>query len=93
MHKIIQEIQFNAEKYAEPGSTVSLTLKPNLTGITIASNNPVKSRLEKEQKHLPSTGYGLVGIEERIRRLGGTMNYGVTNETWSLAISLPLAAS
>lgn len=93
LHKIIQEIQFNAEKYAEQGSTVSFTLKPNLTGITIASSNPVKSRLEKEQKHLPSTGYGLVGIEERIRRLGGTMNYGATNETWSLIISLPLAAS
>lgn len=89
LHKIIQEIRFNAEKYAVPGSTIAVTAHPNLTGITISTSNPVPAPTGKKNRS-PSTGYGLVGIQERIRRLGGTIRYGVENQTWQLTINLPL---
>lgn len=89
LHKVIEEIRFNAEKYAAPGSTIKVTARPNLTGITIATSNPLPA-ITGKKKRSPSTGYGLVGIQERIRRLGGTINYGVEGQTWRLTINLPL---
>lgn len=88
-HKIIHEIAHNATKYAEPGSTITVTAKPNLTGITIITSNPAKSAAPKK-KGQQGTGFGLVGLTERITRLGGTINYGVTDGIWNLTIHLPL---
>lgn len=88
LHKIIQEISFNASKYATPGSTITLTAKPNLTGITITTSNPTTSTPTNHKK--PGTGYGLVGITERVTRLGGTIRYGTSKGTWNLTIHLPI---
>lgn len=88
LHKIIQEISFNASKYATPGSTITLTAKPNLTGITITTTNPTTSTPINHKK--PGTGYGLVGITERVTRLGGTIRYGTSKGTWNLTIHLPI---
>lgn len=88
LHKLIQEITFNATKYAVKGSTIAITAKPNLTGITIITSNPAAPTPAAQKK--PSTGYGLVGITERITRLGGTITYGTTGGTWTLTIHLPI---
>ena len=87
-HKLIQEICHNAKNYAQPGCTITVTAKPNLTGVTVTTSNPATPK-----KHTRGTGYGLVGIGERIRALGGTMHYGVTDTTWNLTIHLPLATA
>lgn len=88
-HKLIHEITHNATKYAKPGSTITVTAKPNLTGVTITTSNPAKP-IPKEKKNTRGTRFGLVGITERITRLGGTINYGITDGTWTLTIHLPL---
>ncbi|WP_421083679.1 sensor histidine kinase [Rothia nasimurium] len=90
-HKLIQEICHNAKKYAQPGCTITVTAKPNLTGVTVTTSNPAAPSNPK--KHTRGTGYGLVGIGERIRALGGTMHYGITGTTWNLTIHLPLATA
>ncbi|WHS50575.1 histidine kinase [Rothia sp. SD9660Na] len=90
-HKLIQEICHNAKKYAQPGCTITVTAKPNLTGVTVTTSNPTAPSNPK--KHTRGTGYGLVGIGERIRALGGTMHYGITDTTWNLTIHLPLATA
>ncbi len=90
-HKLIQEICHNAKKYAQPGCTITVTAKPNLTGVTVITSNPTAPSNPK--KHTRGTGYGLVGIGERIRALGGTMHYGITDTTWNLTIHLPLATA
>lgn len=87
-HKLIQEIRYNAEKYAPPGSTITIRAKPSLTGVTVTTSNPVKAHKPTKKQ---GTGYGLVGISERIRALGGTIRYGEKDGTWSLTIHLPLA--
>lgn len=87
-HKLIQEIRYNAEKYAAPGSTITIRAKPSLTGVTVTTSNPVTTRKPTKKR---GTGYGLVGISERIRALGGTIRYGEKDGTWSLTIHLPLA--
>lgn len=87
-HKLIQEIRYNAEKYATPGSTITIRAKPSLTGVTVTTSNPVKAHKTTKKQ---GTGYGLVGISERIRALGGTICYGEKDGTWSLTIHLPLA--
>lgn len=88
-HKLIQEICHNAKNYAQPGCTITVTAKPNLTGVTVTTSNPAAPGTPK--KRTRGTGYGLVGVNERIRALGGTMHYGVTDTTWNLTIHLPLA--
>ena len=90
-HKLIQEICHNAKNYAQPGCTITVTAKPNLTGVTVTTSNPAAPSNPK--KHTRGTGYGLVGIGERIRALGGTMHYGKTDTTWNLTIHLPLATA
>lgn len=90
-HKLIQEICHNAKKYAQPECTITVTAKPNLTGVTVITSNPAAPSNPK--KRTRGTGYGLVGLGERFRALGGTMHYGVTDNTWNLTIHLPLATA
>lgn len=90
-HKLIQEICHNAKNYAQPGCTITVTAKPNLTGVTVTTSNPATPGTPK--KRTRGTGYGLVGMNERIRALGGTMHYGITDTTWNLTIHLPLATA
>ena len=92
VYKIIKELAFNASKYAQPDTEIDLQVSPNLTGITIRTSNLVKTgTLQKKAKPgEPGTGFGLVGIEERIRRLGGTMSYGAVADRWDLTIHLPI---
>ncbi|MDO4898469.1 MAG: histidine kinase [Rothia sp. (in: high G+C Gram-positive bacteria)] len=91
INSLIQEVRFNAEKYAAPGCTIKVAATLNLTGVTITTSNPV-APVSKHERRSRGTGYGLVGINERITRLGGTMRYGVNNGVWSLTIHLPFIA-
>lgn len=92
VYKIIKELAFNASKYAQPGTEIDLQVSPNLTGITIRTSNLVKTGTPQKKANPgePGTGFGLVGIEERIRRLGGTMSYGAVADRWDLTIHLPI---
>ena len=92
VYKIIKELAFNASKYAQPGTEIDLQVSPNLTGITIRTSNLVKTGTPQKKANPgePGTGFGLVGIEERIRRLGGTMSYGAVADRWDMTIHLPI---
>lgn len=93
VHKIITELSFNASKYALPGSEITLQVRPSLTGLTVKTSNPARPGKTKRKKALPGapgTGFGLIGIEERVRRLGGTISYGTEAGQWNLILHLPI---
>ncbi|MET0133815.1 MAG: histidine kinase [Kibdelosporangium sp.] len=69
-HRVVQEGLTNAAKHA-PGATVTIDFEhaPDTTVVRV-SNEPGNS------SDAVSGGYGLVGLRERVRLLGGTLDAG-----------------
>lgn len=70
---MVQEGLTNAHKHAG-GAQVSVLLAyvPNGVRVAVVNESPVGG----EQVRLPSGGNGLVGMEERVRALGGSFRAG-----------------
>jgi signal transduction histidine kinase len=73
VHRIVQEGLTNARKHA-PGATVSVTLERTEGGpVTVTVTNGPAAH---EPMDLPSSGAGLIGLAERVRLVGGTLESG-----------------
>lgn len=72
-YRVVQEGLTNAHKHAG-GAQVSVLLAyvPNGVRVAVVNENPSGG----EQVRLPSGGNGLVGMEERVRALGGSFRAG-----------------
>ncbi|MFE9425207.1 sensor histidine kinase [Kitasatospora sp. NPDC006697] len=73
-YRVVQEGLTNAHKHAG-GARVSVLLAyvPNGVRVAVVNDCPVGVA---EEVRLPSGGNGLVGMEERVRALGGSFNAG-----------------
>jgi signal transduction histidine kinase len=68
-YRVVQEALTNAGKHA-PGGAVAVTLdfRPAELVVTV-----VNRRATRPADPLPGGGYGLVGLRERVRTVGGTL--------------------
>lgn len=89
IYRIVQECMTNARKHA-PGSKVTVSLTgtagENLNLSIINALRPEKSQA------LPTGGFGLIGIEERAKAVGGTMTVHTTADEHRIDIVLPWPA-
>ncbi|HSO70011.1 MAG TPA: histidine kinase [Arachnia sp.] len=67
-HRLVQEALTNARKHA-PGSPVSVVIRRGDT-LSIEISNPVPPG---ERQQGPSSGFGLMGMRERVLAAGGTL--------------------
>ncbi|WP_459800725.1 sensor histidine kinase [Herbidospora sp. RD11066] len=85
VYRTVQEALTNVVRHA-PGSDVTLTATTGAGMVEIRVGNTLPPG---GSAHTES-GFGLVGLAERVRALGGTLSAGPSGGTFTLLVRLPL---
>ena len=87
-----QEGLTNSMKHAPGAATeVELTFAPEQVTLTV-TNGPAgvdATTLEARPLASSGSGYGLIGIEERLRPIGGCMQAGPSGAGWRMKVEVP----
>ena len=92
--RVVQEALTNVRKHA-PGAAVSVTVhagaQPGDEIVAVVEDRPTAPALARAPGPLAATGggYGLAGMRERARGLGGTVSAGATADGWRVELRLP----
>ncbi|WP_283138639.1 sensor histidine kinase [Rhizohabitans arisaemae] len=88
VYRVVQESLTNVSRHARHARTVQVTVACESGAVTVEvtdDGSPIPTRRR--------TGYGLIGMEERVRALGGTLRSGPGGGGgWSVLATLPLPA-
>jgi signal transduction histidine kinase len=74
-YRVIQESLTNASKHGIPGQT-HLTLSFEPTDFVVTVTNPVRDDHQGKHPRAPGTGYGMIGLRERVDAIGGSVQAG-----------------
>jgi signal transduction histidine kinase len=69
-YRVIQESLTNASKHGIPGQT-HLTLSYEPTDFVVTVTNPIRGNHQDNRPAGPGTGYGMIGLRERVDAIGG----------------------
>jgi signal transduction histidine kinase len=86
VYRIVQESLTNAQKHA-PKTTVDATVTATGSTITVTITN----RLATHHSGVPGSGYGLVGMRERVELAGGQFRAGPRDGQFEVVASFPLS--
>ncbi|MEV5238207.1 sensor histidine kinase [Streptomyces cinnamoneus] len=76
-YRIVQEALANVVRHAPGAATrVSVSADPHGTGLMVLVVNAAPPRADVPPLETGGTGHGLVGMRERVRLLGGTLDTG-----------------
>ncbi|MFF8834446.1 sensor histidine kinase [Streptomyces sp. NPDC015130] len=84
-YRIVQEGLTNAARHAG-GTPVTVRLDARTEELEITMENPLPERPPVAR---PDGGRGLLGVGERARLLGGTVEAGPVDGVWRLAVRIP----
>lgn len=84
--RILGEVVTNAAKHA-PGRELEVTLSRRGERVVLTAVNALPTG--EAARHVPSAGYGLIGVEERARMLGGDARSARTGETFEVEAWVP----
>ncbi|WP_192497026.1 sensor histidine kinase [Gulosibacter chungangensis] len=82
---VVREALLNATKHA-PGSPVTVDVRVGDEQASITVTNPYAEQHDRAA----SSGYGLLGLSERVRLSGGDLEIDRENATWTVRALLPL---
>lgn len=82
--RILSEVTLNAAKHA-PGAPLRLTLRGEDDQVTLRARNPLPATPASP----PSTGHGLLGVQERARLLGGDARHGAADGGYEVEAWMP----
>lgn len=85
VYRTVQEGLTNTRKHA-PGAAVSITGTLDDDAVTLRVHN---TRSQVEKPLLPSSGFGLIGLQERAQLLGGDIKTIADEDGFSLVLRLP----
>jgi signal transduction histidine kinase len=86
VYRVVQESITNALRYARRATTieVTVTIDPRLVRVTVRDDG------ETRHTAMPERGFGLIGMNERVTLLGGTLTTGPGPERgWEVSAVLP----
>jgi signal transduction histidine kinase len=90
-YRVIQESLTNASKHGILGQT-HLTLSYEPTDFVVTVTNPIRGDAEGNIPTVPGTGYGVIGLHERVEAIGGTVTVGQQdNGTFLVKAHIPYA--
>jgi signal transduction histidine kinase len=87
-YRIIQEALTNAQKHGNGQATVDITCGD--LSITILITNSV-AEPDNSVGQRSGTGYGLIGMRERVRMIDGSLEHALGAGTFTLRAELPLS--
>ncbi len=84
--RILREATTNILRYAPTGSPVEMVITASeaTLGVRVVSALPSLARTNAD-----STGFGLIGLAERVTLTGGTFTAGPVGDHWVVAASVP----
>ena len=88
-YRVVQEALTNVAKHA-PGATARICVEADLGRLTVEVVNDRATTVHPAT--LPSSGYGLVGMRERVTLAGGTIHTGPFADGYRVRAVFPLAA-
>ncbi|ATL26812.1 sensor histidine kinase [Streptomyces formicae] len=86
-YRIVQEALSNALRHGGEGTSVTLRVALDDTGLSVTAENPLPPHSPGSR---PGGGHGLRGVADRARLLGGTARVGASDGVWRLDVRLPL---
>lgn len=82
IERLTQEAATNVRRHGDPTSPVTFSMS--------STHGAFELTVENRMLHAPlDTGFGLVGMRERVDALGGTFQAGPDGETWRVRAVLP----
>jgi signal transduction histidine kinase len=92
IHRVVQESLTNAAKHA-PGAPVTVRLRRDAdhVEVTVANGPPPTGAAKPSHAAATTGGYGLVGLDERVRLAGGTLRAQPVDGGFAVTARLPLA--
>lgn len=88
VYRVVQEGLTNARKHAS-GQRVRIRIDGEPGKALVVE---IGNQLRTGSASTPGTGFGLVGLTERVQLLGGRLEYGTTDSRFTLRASLPWPA-
>ena len=87
LNRILQEAGTNIMRYSATGApcSINVSINDNLLEARV-TNTPA----DPPRTHPDSTGFGLLGLRERVALTGGTLSAGPDEDLWVLYAALPL---
>lgn len=90
-YRVIQESLTNASKHGIPGQT-HLTLSFESKDFVVTVTNPIRGDHQGNHPTEPGTGYGMIGLRERVDAIGGRVRAErQTNGTFMVEARIPYA--
>ncbi|MFI0449496.1 sensor histidine kinase [Actinomadura sp. 6N118] len=90
IHRIVQEALTNARKHAAYATAVRVGIGRTARGVEVTVRDNGRGPSQAARRRLPSGGYGLVGLGERVEALGGQVYAGPRPEGgWEVVAVLP----
>jgi signal transduction histidine kinase len=85
LYRVTSEALTNVARHAEGASTqVALSFADAGIRLSVTDNGGTRSALAAE-----GSGWGLAGLRERVKRLGGDLTAGPSGSGWSVIVSAP----
>jgi signal transduction histidine kinase len=91
-YRVVQEALTNAAKHA-PGTPVTVTLRRTEHQLTVAVVNTAPATTSATHGRRDGPGYGLTGLDERVRLVGGTLDARRTAGGFEVTARLPLTSN
>jgi signal transduction histidine kinase len=89
-YRLVQEALTNARRHA-PGAPVDVRVVCDGAEVLVEVVNPPSGTIPAPRRPVDGAGYGLVGMRERVRMLGGRLDAGPTDGGgYALTARLPL---
>ena len=86
VYRIVQEVLTNARKHA-PGSPVDVAVSHETGAVRVHVVNPIADLAPPDRT---GAGLGLIGVDERVALLGGSVSHGVQDGRFVLDVVLPI---
>lgn len=87
-HRVVQEALTNAAKHA-PGASVSVELSHTARETRVTVRNGAPTARQPSTPPPGNGGRGLIGLDERVRHVGGSLDHGPRGGGFAVAARLP----
>jgi signal transduction histidine kinase len=88
VYRVVQEALTNVARHAAAARSVGVTLRHDQQGVTVTVTDDAPAGAPRFPH---AGGYGLLGMGERVERLGGTLSAGPgARAGWTVTATLPL---